>query len=346
MRYADEILRLSFEFEKLAARRMPLSEAYAILGVSPTMDEGEIKKIYRRLAIQNHPDRQPEDQREAANQKMVQLNLAWEAIQQKDEPGAGWGSPGPDPYREPYRGPRYEQERQERARRARRERRERQERARRDREEKARREGLHVTFDEASIAANIPANAEWMFVTSALRTHSKMARVVIGMDAQNVYAAGIYNAQPDYYMGIPEQYRITVRTISRKSQRGLEQKVRAAIKDAFRTVIGDEDIPLKNVRVQQRYNNSWKRGLMYDGIGPKIGIRKALEVMDILRPKQPRQQKAPPPPPPPPPSERPTPEEAPPRPDEQHEPEAVDAVPAKTDTINLSALFVKKQGET
>jgi curved DNA-binding protein CbpA len=340
MLYADEILRLSFEFEKLAARRMPLSEAYAILGVSPTMDESEIKKIYKRLAIQNHPDRQPDDQKEAANIKMVQLNLAWEAIQHKDER---------DPFEDLWEQARKRREERE-GNQQERERayQERQQRREREYQERSRQEGLHVTFEEASIAANIPVNAEWMFMTSVLNVYvgsKERARAIIGMDAQNVYVVGLFHKDRDYYMNTPEQYRMSVKAISRRSQRGLEQRVRGAIKEVLQAVIGEANIKIKTVRVQQTSDTSWNKRYMRGGVGPKIGIRKALEAMEILRPKQPKQRQAPPPPPAPP-SERPTPEEAPPRPDERYEPEAADAVPAKTDTINLSALFVKKQGET
>ena len=51
---------------------------YAILGVSRTATADEIKKAYRKLARQYHPDVNPEDA--AAEDKFKELNEAYEVL--------------------------------------------------------------------------------------------------------------------------------------------------------------------------------------------------------------------------------------------------------------------------
>lgn len=64
-------------------------DPYKILGVSPDASDEEIKRAYRRLAKQYHPDRNPGDA-EAAR-KMQQINDAYERIKnpEKNRQSAG-----------------------------------------------------------------------------------------------------------------------------------------------------------------------------------------------------------------------------------------------------------------
>lgn len=66
-------------------------DPYKVLGVSPDASDEEIKKAYRRLAKEYHPDRNPGDQ-EAAK-KMQQINDAYDQIKnpEKARQSQGYG---------------------------------------------------------------------------------------------------------------------------------------------------------------------------------------------------------------------------------------------------------------
>ncbi|MBO5868698.1 MAG: J domain-containing protein, partial [Oscillospiraceae bacterium] len=66
-----------------------VSDPYKVLGVSPDASDDEIKKAYRRLAKQYHPDRNPGDQ-EAAR-RMKEINAAYEQIKNPSPSGGGTG---------------------------------------------------------------------------------------------------------------------------------------------------------------------------------------------------------------------------------------------------------------
>ena len=70
-----------------------IEDPYKVLGVSPDASDEEIKRAYRRLAKQYHPDLNPGD--ETAAKKMQQINAAYEQIK---NPGAaqqgGYGAYG------------------------------------------------------------------------------------------------------------------------------------------------------------------------------------------------------------------------------------------------------------
>ena len=60
-----------------------LEDAYKVLGVSPSASDDELRKAYRRLALEHHPDRVAslgEDVRRAAEKKFQEINAAKERI--------------------------------------------------------------------------------------------------------------------------------------------------------------------------------------------------------------------------------------------------------------------------
>ena len=60
-----------------------LEDAYKVLGVSPSASDDELRKAYRRLALEHHPDRVAalgEDVRRAAEKKFQEINAAKDRI--------------------------------------------------------------------------------------------------------------------------------------------------------------------------------------------------------------------------------------------------------------------------
>jgi DnaJ like chaperone protein len=62
-----------------------LDDAYAAIGVSPEASESEIKRAYRQLIRENHPDKLaakglPEGMRQLAEERMREINVAYELI--------------------------------------------------------------------------------------------------------------------------------------------------------------------------------------------------------------------------------------------------------------------------
>ena len=68
---------------------MIIDDPYAVLGVSRDASDDEIKKAYRRLAKQYHPDVNPGD--EYAAQQMQKINAAYEQIK---NPEKSYGASG------------------------------------------------------------------------------------------------------------------------------------------------------------------------------------------------------------------------------------------------------------
>ena len=56
---------------------------YEVLGVGKSADEKEIKKAYRKLAMQYHPDRNPDNKE--AEEKFKEINEAYEVLSDENK---------------------------------------------------------------------------------------------------------------------------------------------------------------------------------------------------------------------------------------------------------------------
>jgi len=67
--------------------RSSLAEAYEILGVAANATDAEVKRAYRKLMSENHPDKLvarglPESMQEVAKQKTQAIQAAWERVRE------------------------------------------------------------------------------------------------------------------------------------------------------------------------------------------------------------------------------------------------------------------------
>jgi DnaJ like chaperone protein len=75
-------------FEQIAAQHVVRpngSDPYLVLGLSPEADRGEVRRVYRRLVAEHHPDRLiakgvPEELIEVATARMAAINAAYRQI--------------------------------------------------------------------------------------------------------------------------------------------------------------------------------------------------------------------------------------------------------------------------
>uniref|UniRef100_A0A7S1IH57 J domain-containing protein n=1 Tax=Eutreptiella gymnastica TaxID=73025 RepID=A0A7S1IH57_9EUGL len=57
---------------------------YTVLGVPQDASIEDIKKVYRKVVLTKHPDRRPEEQKEAAEKEFIQLQRAYELLADED----------------------------------------------------------------------------------------------------------------------------------------------------------------------------------------------------------------------------------------------------------------------
>ncbi len=74
-----------FRIAPLEVPGLKFQDYYQTLGVARAADADAIKKAYRKLAMQWHPDRQPEAEREAARQRFVQISEAYEVLSDSEK---------------------------------------------------------------------------------------------------------------------------------------------------------------------------------------------------------------------------------------------------------------------
>ncbi|MFZ5962759.1 TerB family tellurite resistance protein [Thalassococcus sp. BH17M4-6] len=79
------------QFQRLRARFVPdaAPDPYSVLGVEPDMPTAQIRKVWRGLVRESHPDRMiarglPEEAVKMSEKRLVAINRAWEQIQARE----------------------------------------------------------------------------------------------------------------------------------------------------------------------------------------------------------------------------------------------------------------------
>lgn len=86
MRFSGGRRGYSRQQREAPPRRSELQDAYGVLGLQPKASDAEVKKAYRRLMSQNHPDKLvakglPEEMVKVATEKTQNIRKAYEVIQ-------------------------------------------------------------------------------------------------------------------------------------------------------------------------------------------------------------------------------------------------------------------------
>ncbi len=82
-----EIFGLGEKFRCIKARHIQSSESdpYVVLGIDPCVSDGELKRLYRDIVKENHPDRHiaagvPQEMISVANDRLAAINAAYEEV--------------------------------------------------------------------------------------------------------------------------------------------------------------------------------------------------------------------------------------------------------------------------
>lgn len=87
LRAVAEIFGLSERFGCIRARHIKAldDDPYVVLGVDPCISDSELKRLYRQIVKENHPDRHiaagvPEEMIAIATQRLAAVNVAWKQV--------------------------------------------------------------------------------------------------------------------------------------------------------------------------------------------------------------------------------------------------------------------------
>jgi len=82
-----ELFGLGEKFHCIKARHIKAGDddPYVVLGVDPCVTDGELKRLYREIVMENHPDRHmaaglPSEMIAVANERLAAINGAYDAI--------------------------------------------------------------------------------------------------------------------------------------------------------------------------------------------------------------------------------------------------------------------------